>query len=64
MTSSINDGVDTSDVTAGAVKDKECAERQEEMDAIAIFSTRAEFPPVAASYVQLAPGQATTRPVA
>lgn len=53
MTSSIfSDEVDASEVTAGAVKAKECAERQEEMDAIACFSNHTEFPEVAATYVQ------------
>jgi hypothetical protein len=56
MTSPIfSDEVDPSDTTAGAVKAKECAERQEEMDAIASFSNHAEFPEVAATYVQAAP---------
>lgn len=57
MTSPIfNDEIDHN-LTAGVVKAKECAERQEEMDAIAVFSNRAEFPEVAATYVHSTTGQ-------
>jgi len=34
------------------LKTKECDERQEEMDAIAGFGTRCEFPPVSGAFAQ------------
>lgn len=37
------------------LKAHECAERQEEMDAIAAFGTRCEFPSVSGAYVQPLP---------
>lgn len=56
MTSSqFNDEVDASAVLASEVKARECAERQEEMDAIAAFRDRSEFLPVSAAYVRSLP---------
>ncbi|MEA2484665.1 MAG: hypothetical protein QOC55_2612 [Thermoleophilaceae bacterium] len=34
------------------LKTKECTERQEEMDAIAAYGTRGEFPPVSGTFVR------------
>jgi hypothetical protein len=56
-----DDDVEAGFVTADEAKARECAERQEEMDAIAAFSARTEFPEIAASYVRTPVGQGERR---
>jgi hypothetical protein len=38
--------------SAEEIKNKECVERQDEMDAIAAFEARREFPPVSGAFAQ------------
>ena len=56
------DDVETSCVTADEVKARECLGRQEEMDAIAVYGARSEFPAVAASYVEAPVDQVLAAP--